>query len=130
MKGPPIQTEGSEKTPRREMKLMDRHRLKEGRDRCSTGRKQCVQKAQGCWGHGESEEGKQSVSQRAWRVVRENAGIVGRDQIVQAHIAAFGFYPVDNRESLKGFHLEGDIILHIWKLAMTIVWAVGWRQQK
>lgn len=33
---------------------MDRHGLKEGRDRCSTGRKQCVQKAQSCQGHSES----------------------------------------------------------------------------
>lgn len=62
-------------------------------------------------------------------MARENAGMAGRDQIVQTHIKAFSFCPEDNGESLKGFQLEGDINLHIWKLAIAIGWTVDWRQQ-
>lgn len=49
------------------------------------------------------EEGGQSVSGRVWGVARENAGMAGRDQIVQTHIKAFSFCPEDNGESLKKF---------------------------
>lgn len=73
------------------------------------------------------EEGGQWVSWRVSGVARENVGTAGGDQIAQTHIKAFSFYPEDNGESLKGFQLEGDINLHIWKLAMTIGWAVDWR---
>lgn len=59
----------------------------------------------------------------------ENAGMAGRDQVVQTHIKAFSFYPEDNGESMKGSQLEGDINLHIWKLTMAIGWAMNWRQQ-